>query len=158
MTTINHYISPTQVKCNATYSSKKRVLEAFSELLGQADSEKSILIFDAMLKREKIGSTAIGNGIAIPHARIDALKAPKLAAMTLQKAIGFDTPDQKPVDILISLLVPNQESELHLNLLKRLATVLRNKKLVTQLRQSNSDKALYQSLVALLPIDDAKAS
>jgi len=158
MTTITHYISPVQVKCNTTYSSKKRVLEAFSELLVQADSEQIILIFDALLKRKKIGSTAIGNGIVILHARIDKLKAPKLAAITLQKEIDFDTPDQKPIDILIALMGPNQESELHLNLLKQLATALRNKKSVVQLRQSNGDKARYQALVVLLPLDDAKAS
>ncbi len=161
MTAINHYLSPEQVECHASYNSKKRVLEAFSELFSQAaDPEQSTLIFDALLKREKIGSTALGNGIAIPHARIDHLQAPKIAAITLQNPIDFDAPDQKPVDLLISLLVPNEQSELHLNLLKQLAGVLKNKKSVTQLRQSDSNKSLFDALVAAtsLPHDDAKAS
>ena len=149
MTTIKHYLSLKQMECRSTYNSKKRVLEAFGLLFSdrhQLDPEQSSLIFDALLKREKIGSTALGNGIAIPHARINDLKTPKLAVITLQTAIDFDAPDQKLVDILISLLVPRKESNLHLSLLKQLATILQDKKLVIQLRESKNNKALYQIL------------
>lgn len=159
MTIINQYLSVQRVQCRATYNSKKRVLEAFSQLLSQSTPEQSTIIFDALLKREKIGSTALGNGIAIPHARIDDLTEPKLAVITLQNAIDFDAPDQQPVDTLISLLVPNEKSDLHLNLLKQLATILRDKQSVSQLRKSHSDAALYQAFTAAtLPLDDIKVS
>ena len=105
-------------------SSKKRVFEhvglLFENYLGIARSA----VFDSLFAREKLGSTGLGQGVAIPHGRIKGLKAPMAAVFQLERPIGFDAPDEQPVVLLIFLLVPEAATQKHLEILSEIAELL----------------------------------
>jgi PTS system nitrogen regulatory IIA component len=101
--------------------SKKRAFEqagiVFENSLGIAQSA----VFDSLFARERLGSTGLGQGIAIPHGRIKGLKQASAAFLRLQQAIAFDAPDGRPVSLMFVLLVPEQATEEHLQILSEVA-------------------------------------
>ena len=121
MNPLNNLLSVDQVQLNLEASSKKRVFEQagilFEARLGLARST----IFDSLFAREKLGSTGLGQGVAIPHGRIKGLKQAAGAFMRLATPVPFDSPDGRPVDLLFVLLVPEQATEEHLQILSELA-------------------------------------
>lgn len=102
--------------------SKKRVFEQAGQLFETSCGISQTLVFDSLFAREKLGSTGLGQGIAIPHGRIKGLKQATGAFIRLAEAIGFDAPDGRPVAQLFVLLVPEQATEEHLQILSELAT------------------------------------
>lgn len=132
------------VQCN----SKKRALEIISStaaqhLPGYTDHE----LFERFLAREKLGSTGIGQGIAIPHGRLPSDSQPIAVLVQLEETIDFDAIDNQPVDIIFALLVPEQDCQLHLKTLALIAEKLNRKETLKQLRQANSAQELYQTLI-----------
>jgi PTS system nitrogen regulatory IIA component len=125
MNPLNNLLSVDQVLLNLEASSKKRVFEQagilFETRLGLARST----IFDSLFAREKLGSTGLGQGVAIPHGRIKGLKQAAGAFMRLATPVPFDSPDGRPVDLLFVLLVPEQATEEHLQILSELPSVSR---------------------------------
>ncbi len=121
MTPLSNLLTTQQVLLDLDASSKKRVFEQagilFENYLGLARST----IFDSLFAREKLGSTGLGQGVAIPHGRIKGLKQAVGAFMRLATPVPFDSPDGRPVDLLFVLLVPEQATELHLQILSELA-------------------------------------
>lgn len=121
MNPLTNLLSADQVLLNLDASSKKRVFEQagilFEGRLGLARS----IIFDSLFAREKLGSTGLGQGVAIPHGRIKGLKQAVGAFMRLATPVPFDSPDGRPVDLLFVLLVPEQATEQHLQILSELA-------------------------------------
>ena len=118
---LNNILSVSQVLLDLEASSKKRVFEQagllFEAHLGLARS----VIFDSLFAREKLGSTGLGQGVAIPHGRIKGLKQAAGAFMRLATPVPFDSPDGRPVNLLFVLLVPEQATEQHLQVLSELA-------------------------------------
>ncbi len=107
-------------RCEA--ASKKRLLETLAALLADGDSTlSSTTVFDRLLGRERLGSTGLGRGIALPHARVRGIQAPIGAFVQLQGPVAFDAIDDKPVDLAFGLLVPDATDEQHLQLLATLA-------------------------------------
>lgn len=102
--------------------SKKRVFEQAGQLFETSCGISQTLVFDSLFAREKLGSTGLGQGIAIPHGRIKGLKQATGAFIRLAEAIAFDAPDGRPVAQLFVLLVPEQATEEHLQILSELAT------------------------------------
>lgn len=121
MNPLTNLLSVDQVLLDLEASSKKRVFEhagmLFENRLGLARS----VIFDSLFAREKLGSTGLGQGVAIPHGRIKGLKQAVGAFMRLATPVPFDSPDGRPVDLLFVLLVPEQATEQHLQILSELA-------------------------------------
>lgn len=121
MNPLTNLLTADQVLLDLEASSKKRVFEQagmlFENRLGLARSA----IFDSLFAREKLGSTGLGQGIAIPHGRIKGLKNAVGAFMRLATPVPFDSPDGRPVDLLFVLLVPEQATEQHLQILSELA-------------------------------------
>lgn len=121
MNPLSNLLSVDQVQLNLEASSKKRVFEQagilFETRLGLARST----IFDSLFAREKLGSTGLGQGIAIPHGRIKGLKQAAGAFLRLANPVPFDSPDGRPVNLLFVLLVPEQATEEHLQILSELA-------------------------------------
>ncbi|AXS81308.1 PTS IIA-like nitrogen regulatory protein PtsN [Dechloromonas sp. HYN0024] len=121
MNPLTNLLSADQVLLDLDASSKKRVFEQagmlFENRLGLARS----IIFDSLFAREKLGSTGLGQGVAIPHGRIKGLKQAVGAFMRLTTPVPFDSPDGRPVDLLFVLLVPEQATEQHLQILSELA-------------------------------------
>lgn len=101
--------------------SKKRVFEQAGQLFETSCGISQTLVFDSLFAREKLGSTGLGQGIAIPHGRIKGLKQATGAFIRLAEAIAFDAPDGRPVAQLFVLLVPEQATEEHLQILSELA-------------------------------------
>lgn len=121
MNPLTQLLSPAQVVLDLDASSKKRVFEhagmIFESQLGVGRS----IIFDSLFAREKLGSTGLGQGIAIPHGRIKGLKQAAGAFIRLRNPVPFDSPDGRPVNMLFILLVPEQATEQHLQILSELA-------------------------------------
>ncbi|MBK8525155.1 MAG: PTS IIA-like nitrogen regulatory protein PtsN [Betaproteobacteria bacterium] len=102
-------------------SSKKRVFEQAGLLFENNQGIARATVFDSLFAREKLGSTGLGQGVAIPHGRIKGLKEARGAFLRLGVPVAFDSPDGKPVSQLFVLLVPEQANELHLQILSELA-------------------------------------
>lgn len=108
-------------------SSKKRLFEEASQLLADSARLDRALIFDNLLSREKLGSTGLGQGVAIPHGRIKGLKEASGAFIRLAEPIDFDAPDKRPVNLVFVLLAPEQATETSLQVLAALATGFANR-------------------------------
>ncbi len=142
---INSILTPGRSLCGREGGSKKRVLEILaSQIAADIPTLDADELFRRLIAREKLGSTGIGQGIAIPHCRIENCTGIIGALITLNKPIDFDAIDREPVDILFALIVPEEEHEQHLQLLATLAKNLSQDSLRRSLRQAGSDQALYQ--------------
>ncbi|MGB4468821.1 MAG: PTS IIA-like nitrogen regulatory protein PtsN [Azovibrio sp.] len=113
--------------------SKKRVFEQAAQMFESADGIAAAQVFDSLFAREKLGSTGLGQGIAIPHGRIKGLKQATGAFIRLAEPIPFDAPDGRPVSQLFILLVPEQATEEHLQILSELATCFADRQFREQL-------------------------
>ncbi|NHI01157.1 MULTISPECIES: PTS IIA-like nitrogen regulatory protein PtsN [Oceanimonas] len=129
-------------------TSKKRALEIISELAAEHLNIGSQPLFDCLLAREKMGSTGIGNGIAIPHGRISDDNKATAVLLTFAEPVEFDAIDNQPVGLVFALLVPEQECKQHLKTLSLIAEKLSNKQVCRQLRQAGSDEELYQIMIS----------
>lgn len=136
-----------RISCNAHAASKKRVLEQLSELLAGNQTELTqTQVFDSLLSRERLGSTGLGHGVAIPHGRVKNSDKTLLAMIKLDHGIDYDAIDNKPVDLLFALLVPEQSTDEHLQLLSQLAEMLSDAELVKQLRAATSSRNLLNTI------------
>jgi PTS system nitrogen regulatory IIA component len=134
---------PERVSCDNQASSKKRVLETLSEMIaqGQETLDKNE-VFDSLLSRERLGSTGLGHGVAIPHGRLKESDKTIGAFIKLEEGIDYDAMDQQPVDLLFALLVPEHSTEEHLQLLAKLAEMFSDADVVKRLRKAHSSTAL----------------
>jgi PTS system nitrogen regulatory IIA component len=102
------------------------------------------LVTDSLFARERLGSTGLGHGVAIPHGRIKGLKAPMAAVFQLAQPIGFDAPDEQPVNLLIFLLVPEAATQKHLEILSEIAELLSDTALRESIKSSTAQVGLHQ--------------
>ncbi|EJL6310312.1 PTS IIA-like nitrogen regulatory protein PtsN [Vibrio cholerae] len=128
-------------------SSKKRALEIISEIAALHTGQNATELFECMLSREKMGSTGIGNGIAIPHARMSDSENAVAVLLQCEEPIEFDSIDNRPVDLLFALLVPEEQCKEHLKTLACMAERLNDKQILKQLRNAASDQELYNIMV-----------
>lgn len=130
-------------------NSKKRALEYLSEILSEATPYLTATeIFTALIARERLGSTGLGDGVAIPHGRLKGLDECVGAVIRLPgDGVPFEAPDGKPVNILFGLLVPQESTELHLNVLRTLAEMFTDETHLTRLREASSDSELYRIML-----------
>lgn len=132
-------LNPQRITCNTELGSKKKVLETLSELLAaDITSHSQAQIFDNLIMRERLGSTGLGSGVALPHCRLSGITEPYGALLTLNQAVDFDSPDQKGVDIVFSLVVPEDSNEEHLQILAHLAKLFSDHNLCSQLREATN--------------------
>jgi len=145
---IEEIFLPECVVAQKRISSKKRALEQLSELLVSATpSLTQTEVFEGLVARERLGSTGLGHGAAIPHGRLKAVTRPVCAFMQLQAGVDFDAVDNQPVDLICALLVPEESTSEHLELLAMLAEIFGDETFCKQLRAADSDAALYRLLV-----------
>mgnify|MGYP000891184955 CR=1 FL=1 len=121
MNPLTNLLSVSQVVLDLDASSKKRVFEQAGMLFERHLGLGRAVVFDSLFAREKLGSTGLGQGIAIPHGRIKGLKQAAGAFLRLTTPVPFDSPDGRPVNLLFVLLVPEQATEEHLQILSELA-------------------------------------
>ena len=142
-------VSPDSVICNADVVSKKRALESLAELLAKKTAaDKSFDIFQLLTEREKLGSTSLGHGIALPHARTDLCKQAIGVFIRTKKGIDVDSPDQQPTDLLFALMVPEHYTDEHLNILAGLAGMFNDENFCQNLRSSENNAELYRRLTS----------
>lgn len=142
-------LEPGRVLCNVEGRSKKHALDILSELLSSAADLDQGEAFQSLIAREKLGCTAIENGIAIPHGRLPELAAPVGAFLKLSRPIDFDMPDREPVDLIFGLLVPVPEGDVgcHHEEVSAIARGLSDHVLAAALRRASSSRAVYDLLV-----------
>ena len=144
---ITDLLSPERIACRDEVGSKKRLLEQLGELLASSSPVLSQHeIFDALLKREKLGSTGLGKGVAIPHGRMAGLEHPVCAFIKLDTAVDFDTTDEQAVDLVFALLVPEDSTEEHLQVLSTIAEIFSNSGVCDTLRTCESGSCLLEQL------------
>lgn len=142
-------VSPDSVICNADVVSKKRALELLADLLAKkSEADKSLQIFQLLTEREKLGSTSLGHGIALPHARTDLCKKAIGVLIRTKNGIDFDSPDHQPTDLLFALMVPEHYTDEHLNILAELAGMFNNESFCQNLRSAKTDEELYHQLTS----------
>lgn len=145
---LSELLSPDCTKCAVEGASKKRLLETISQIIAPKLSGISRHdIFESLIKRERLGSTGIGLGIAIPHGRLAKANHPVAVLLTLDEPIEFDAIDNQPVDIIFALLVPESEHENHLQTLAAVARRMNDKDCTRALRDADTDNALYQLFI-----------
>ena len=142
---IKEFLLPTDTLVKARGTDKPRLLQELATRAAAALNLDANLIRTALLKREDLGSTGTGGGIAIPHARITELKKPFGTLVRLKQAIDFDAIDGEPVDIVFLLLLPAQSGD-PLNALASVARRLRDPESLRRLRGAADDKALYSAI------------
>lgn len=147
MMNITDLLSPERVASQSDVGSKKRLLEQLSELLaGGAPALTANEIFEALVSREKLGSTGLGKGVAIPHGRMAGLERPLCAFIKVSVAVDFDSSDGEPVDLVLALLVPEDSTEEHLQVLSTIAEIFSNEGVCRALRACDDGECLLQQL------------
>ncbi len=142
-------LKPELTFCNMDGVSKKRVLESSAErIAGQIDVLTADQIYDALIAREQLGSTGLGNGIAIPHCRVSKCKETVGCLVKLKTPVDFDAIDNKPVDLLFFLLVPENTIEGHLEVLRMLAERFSKPDYCNRLRNADTDQGLFDAAMA----------
>ena len=144
-----------QVLVDVEATSKKRAFEEAGLLFEQLHSLSRATITDSLFARERLGSTSLGNGVAIPHGRIKGLKSPMAALFRLAKPIVFDAPDEHPVGLLIFLLVPEAATQKHLEILAEIAEMLSDKDLRTRLMNTHDAADLHALVQSWRPMASA---
>ena len=147
MNLIAKLLPPANVVVGLEASSKKRAFEQAGLLFENNHGIGRSTVFDSLFAREKLGSTGLGQGIAIPHGRIKGLKNPLAAVIRVQQPIPFEAPDDEPVTLLIFLLVPEAATQRHLEILSEIAELLSDRELREQIKVE-ADPARVHELIS----------
>ena len=140
---INNMLSDRSFLVNFEASSKKNVLDKLTKLAERDFKIDSQNLLETLIKREKLGSTAVGNGIAIPHANCPNIDKPKVFVAILSNSLDFNANDDQPVDIIFLLLAPDNSGSEHLQALALVSRLLRNKELTTKLRGCKKTESAF---------------
>ena len=151
MNRISQLLPLTNVMIGLEASSKKRVFEQAGLLFENNQGIARVKVFDSLFARERLGSTGLGEGIAIPHGRIKGLKEAVAALVRLSEPVAFDAPDGKSVSLLVFLLVPEQATQQHLEILSELAEMLSDRAMRDTLLTEAYPKVIHQALEAGQP-------
>jgi PTS system nitrogen regulatory IIA component len=146
MNLIANLLPPTNIVVDLEVGSKKRVFEQAGLLFENNQGIGRSDVFDSLFTREKLGSTALGQGIAIPHGRIRGMREARGAFLKLKTPIPFDAPDARPVHLIFVLLVPERATDLHLQILSELAQMFCDKELRKKLSETR-DPAVIHKLI-----------
>ena len=148
MNLISKVMPPENVILDTDSTSKKRIFERIGILFENTQRVARSQVFDSLFAREKLGSTGLGHGVAIPHGRIKGLRDAVATFVKTQTAIPFDAPDGQPVNLIFVLLVPERATDLHLQLLGELAQMFSDKTFREKLQSSNDAAVIHQLFVS----------
>jgi nitrogen PTS system EIIA component len=144
---LTELISENCTLCAVSANSKKRVLELLCEKAAESfDNFNTYTLLESLMAREKMGSTGIGNGIAIPHGRLAQSNKVLAVIATTQSPIEFDAIDNRPVDIFIALFVPEENCQQHLSTLQSIAQIFSDKQICKQVRKCQTSTELFNLL------------
>jgi PTS system nitrogen regulatory IIA component len=151
MSLVAKLLPPANVLLDLPVSSKKRLFEQVGLLFENNHGIARSLVFDSLFARERLGSTGLGQGVAIPHGRIKGLKDALGGFVRLAQPVAFDAPDGKPVSLVFVLLVPEQATEKHLQILSELAQMFSDRALRESMAAASDPAALHQLIASWEP-------
>src|SRR5678815_2597605 len=151
MSLVAKLLPPANVLPDLAASSKKRRFEQVGLLFENQHGIARSLVFDSLFARERLGSTGLGQGVAIPHGRMKGLKESLCAFFRLAQPLPFDAPDGNPVSLVFVLLVPEHANEKHLQMLSELAQMFSDKALREAMSRASDAAALHQLITAWRP-------
>ncbi len=143
---LSDLLTPDRVVHELKAASKKQALLELSDLAARATGMNERTIFESLQERERLGTTGVGQGIAIPHAKLTGLAKLYGFFASLDDAIDFESIDEQPVDLIFLLLAPDNAGADHLKALARVSRLLRNQSICEKLRASDGSSALYALL------------
>ena len=143
---INVLISPDTVIANLHATSKKQILQELSRRAANLTGEPERTIFGVLMERERLGTTGVGSGVAIPHGKLQSINRLYGMFARLEQPVDFQSIDERPVDLIFLLLAPETAGADHLKALARISRVLRDSKICTKLRGTDTADALYAIL------------
>ncbi len=143
---ITDLISPDSVIANLRATSKKQALQDLAKRAAELTGLPERAVFDVLLERERLGTTGVGNGIAIPHGKLPNLDRLHGLFARLERPINFEAIDEQPVDLIFLLLAPESAGADHLKALARVSRLLRDKGVCEKLRGTDSAEGLYALL------------
>lgn len=141
-------LTPASIKVLASASSKKRLIHEVADLASAAHGLPVGIVVDALMERESLGPTGVGNGIALPHARIAGAQNVRGVFVRLDKPIDFDAVDRQPVDLVFALFAPEDAGVEHLKALALVSRSLRDGAMCSKLRANGDASTLYTILTA----------
>lgn len=151
MNLVSPLLKPANVLADFDTSSKKRLFEQAGQMFQTSHGVSGTEVFDSLFSREKLGSTALGYGIAIPHGRLKHLKETACAFLRLKTPADFDAPDQQPVDLVFILLAPAAATDVHLQILGELAAMFSDEGFRARLRAAPDATALHRLITEWTP-------
>ena len=152
MTKLSDLLVEDRILLSQNVASKKRVLELLSESVANTVAQlTSAEIFDCLISRERLGSTGLGHGVAIPHGRLKNVSRPVAAFLKLEVGIDYDAIDGQPVDLFYALLVPEQSTDEHLQILAMMAEMFSDQEMCTRLRAAKSKTEVHALLMNWQP-------
>ena len=128
-------------------SSKRQALHVLASAAAQAMGLDEIRVFDALMERESLGSTGLGSGVAVPHARLAGLDRVKAVFVRLDTPVAYDSVDDRPVDLMFALFAPPRDGAEHLRALAAVSRAMRSPELREQLRQARTEDAIHALFV-----------
>ncbi len=144
----NNLLKLDQIRLNITAGSKKKVLQVISDIVAENYPEYNAnKIFELLIERERLGRTGIGHGVALPHGRLPDCQEPIGIFISLAEGVDFDAIDQEPVKLLFALLVPENSTQEHLEILARQADFFRQDKNRQILKNATSPETVYNLLI-----------
>ena len=149
MVTLESILAPECVHCHVPTASRKRTLQVLGSILANSDPTLTPHdVFDQLVARERLGSTGLGNGCALPHARVRGLGRTLAAFLRLRAGVDFDSPDREPVDLVFGLLVPEESTDEHLQILAAIAEILSDESVRESIRAAEDPARLREVLLA----------
>ncbi|MFZ9036193.1 MAG: PTS sugar transporter subunit IIA [Francisellaceae bacterium] len=143
MNFLSPFITRSRFLSNAALQSQKRVFEVLSNLLSDSeDALSSDFIYQKLYERERIGSTAVGRGVVVPHCRIENLSITKMAVLTLSEPMAYENAEEG-VDIFIAVIFPLHIQNIHHQFMTALVSFLKTDGMLTKIRAAESNEALY---------------
>lgn len=149
MVTLDQILAPECVRCDVPAASRKRTLQLLGEIFAEVDPALTAQgVFDLLVARERLGSTGLGEGCALPHARVPGLGRTLAAFLRLGKGVDFDAPDHEPVDLVFGLLVPQESTDEHLETLAAIARVFADDRVRASVRSAEEPMRIREILAA----------
>jgi PTS system nitrogen regulatory IIA component len=142
--TISALLSPQNIYLDIEVSSKKKLLELIANIVADRTRLPESLIYNNLLNRERLGSTGLGQGFAVPHARLSNLDQTLCCFFRLKQAVNFESPDNLPVDMVFTIIIPEEATEEHLLILSSLANIFSKTEVCEAVRNASSKEEIAQ--------------
>ena len=142
--TISALLSPQRIFLDTEISSKKKLLELIANIVADQTRLAESLIYNNLLNRERLGSTGLGHGIAVPHARLENLDKTIGCLFRLKEPVNFEAPDNQPVDLVFTIIIPQEATEEHLLILSSLARIFSQTDVCEAIRGATSRDEIVQ--------------